>query len=109
MNVSELKIGQFAEVNRSIVYRYILINNTTMFPSLDGLLIIERHPEKTLSWLDLQKGELIINPKEKHINNTKVQLKDMNKFKFLDNLTYIENLNILQNYLKSDIVETEEK
>jgi len=81
------------------------MNSYMNYPSLDGLLIIERHPEKTLTWTDLKNYSFISKPKKKHIDNAIKQLKDTLKFQGIDNLSYVENLDILKNYLKSDIVE----
>lgn len=106
MTTSDLKVGQFGKVNGSVVYRYRTESfQVIWFPSMDGCLIGERHPEKTLGWLDSKVCELIETPQTKHVNNAIKQIKDTLKFKGMDNLTYVENYSILKNYLKSDIVD----
>lgn len=107
MTTSDLKVGQFGKVNGSVIYRFRL-EKTIFFPSTEGCLTIEKHPEKTLGWFDCKTCELIELPQVKHINNAIKQIKDTLKFKGMDNLTYIENYSILKNYLKPVIVKAED-
>src|SRR5579859_1902915 len=104
MKINDLKVGQFGKVNGSVVYRFkITQQSENMWPSLDGCFIVEKHPQKSLGWLDLETGtgtSIIDSPQHKHVSNTIKQLKDSLKFKLIDNLTYVENYAILKNYLK---------
>lgn len=109
MTTSDLKVGQFGKVNGSIIYRFRLYNKfLILFPSTEGCLIIEKHPEKALGWFECKNCELIETPQTKHVSNAIKQLKDTLKFKSVDNLTYIENYSILKNYLKPVIVKAED-
>lgn len=103
--INKLKVGTFVKCNSSILYIFKTMTKEQYFHSFDGVLVIERHPEKTLSWGDLFIYVHIAKPKKKHIINTIKQVKDTYKYEAMDNLTYIENLDILKNLLKSDIVD----
>jgi hypothetical protein len=119
MNLSDLKVGQFAERNKNILYR-VKPKNSVEWPNwLSGTYHVYKHPEIPL-WKDPPPSEGVIhwggindevtfvaNPERKYVNNTIKMLKDDLKDNKIDNLTYIENLNILRNYLKSDIVKAE--
>jgi hypothetical protein len=128
MNLNNLEVGQFAERNKSVIYRYrntIPIITTLWLFEKNGLFIVERSPEVPI-WQDTPKDNIdnamvtsskrdtstcnifyIEKPKKKHVDNAIKMLKDALKDKNIDNLTYIENLNILRNYLKTVIVSEE--
>jgi hypothetical protein len=126
MNLSNLKVGQFAERNKSVIYRYKNPKGEKLwFPWDDGLFTVERSPEAPIGITtteDIIKNAMVTSskydnpsynvsyiekPKKKHVDNTIKMLKDALKDKNIDNLTYIENLNILRNYLKTVIVSEE--
>lgn len=108
-SINSLKVGKFVKCNGSTLYIYKSKGKIPpMWSSLSGILTIERHPEKTLSWPDLNNYTFVSKPKKKHIDNAIKQVRDKFKLSGIDNLSYIENLNILKNYLKSDIVEIED-
>ena len=115
MNVSDLKVGQFAERNKNIIYRFKPKNISGGYPDwLNGIYHIDRNPEiplwhSTNGWTAREEYcNLINNPEKKHVDNAIRMLKDDLKKGGIDNLSYVENLSILKNYLKPDIVEGED-
>lgn len=102
--INNLKVGTFVKCNGSTLYVFKPMKIYMNYPSEQGIFIIEKHPEKSLGWLELRTYNIISTPKRKHVVNAIKQIKDTFKFKDIDNLTYIENLNILKNYNKPAIV-----
>ena len=103
--INNLKAGTFVKCNGSTLYIFRSITTYMEYPSLyDGIFIVERHPERTLNWTNLETYRSITRPKKKHVDNAIKLLKDHFKFKIIDNLSYIESLSILKNYNKCGIV-----
>lgn len=106
----DLKVGQFADLNGSIVYRYKPENSTGWIP---GIWIIEKHNHLSvydaLRYLG-ETGEYyymvepIEIPDKKHIDNTICLLKKAMKANELDGLTYVDNLSNLKDYLHETII-----
>lgn len=122
MDIRDLKVGQFAERNESIVYRYQK-SQIQLYPFADGLFIVQQSPEfriwqntprETIAEKLAPTGQIghdangIEVPQKKHVDNAIKMLKDYLNRGQIDNLTYVENYHILKNYLKPVIVKTEE-
>lgn len=114
IKIEDLLIGEFADVNGSIVYRYKPPISVGINPwaAMDYVWIIEKHNHKPL-WGGVEQdtdktnhyyGFPIKSPEKKHVDQTIGLLHNALKDKHIDNLTYVENLNILKNYNKCGIV-----
>jgi len=106
----DLKIGQFADMNGSVIYRYqpSTIGTGGWMP---GVWFIENHNH--LPIYDAPSGTddagqhcwmvvPIANPDKKHVDQAINMLKKAMKDKQLNGLTYVDNYVTLKGYLKPD-------
>jgi hypothetical protein len=101
--INKVPVGKFCRFDGNIVYIYNndFKNSYGVFPiegsvpqdkAFNHKVYVYKRVKK--SWIENMKEQLYLSHKHQQNPN-------------LDNLTYIENLNILQNYLKGVIVDTE--
>ncbi len=109
----DLKIGQFASVNGSIVYRYKPYDDG-LYIGENGTFIIEEHNH--LPMIDAYRGyevgrdtdnygfycDVIDRPEKKHVDNAICILKKEMREGKLNGLTYVDNYVTLKGYLKPD-------
>jgi hypothetical protein len=100
--INEVPVGKFVRLAGNVVY--VIKNN---FKDNYALIPIEGHVSKDEAW-DV-KVYVYKRLNKQWIERAKESLKDssLHKSPIVDNLTYIENLNILRNYLKPVIVSKE--
>lgn len=113
--VSDLKVGNFANVNGSIIYRFDIASSRNFWYDLTGCFTIEKHNHKVMGdwWVSLGDDtesrrstysymvELIEKPKKKHVDNAIAMLKKDAKEHRVTGLQYLENYTILKDYLKA--------
>jgi len=110
VKTTDLKIGQFADMNGSVIYRYqpSSIGRGSWLP---GIWFIENHNHlpiydaPTVISEDGQYTYMVVpysNPENKHVAQAINLLKKAMRDKELDGLTYVDNYVTLKGYLKRD-------
>lgn len=111
IKLTDLKVGQFGDLNGTIVYRFKPDDRTGWLP---GVWIIEKHNH--LSVYDAmgklsEDGrysymvELVEVPDKKHADNAICLLKKAMRNKELDGLTYLDNLSNLKDCIKAHVTQ----
>lgn len=118
MILNNTEVGQFINLNKNILYRFTTKKDAKYKFYVNGepgFFHIFKHPNVSIAtwanfWSNAQPEiKLLENPDKKYVANAIKILKDEFKDGNVDNLTYIENLMLLQNYTKPDIIVNEKK
>lgn len=120
VKLKELQVGKFANVNGTIVYRYMTDDkkNTYWFPP--GIFIIEKHNHlnmgdayRTYSDVGTNQADYgywcdpIEVPYRFHVDQALNLLQKENREKKLNGLVYVENYETLKSYIRADEDETD--